>query len=392
MPTSPPSVGSRLRKLRWVVGDVAVVAGAAVLDVLIWGFDGQSRFVFMVPVPVVLTTTVGAFAVLLVRRNHPWIAFLSAWAYSVFWALLLLTYQPFTGLLISVYQFARHTNVRWGRHPLWLLLVPWMLDTYNAVVAIGTHASAVAVTAALWFALAAAVWLIGRGGWRTQRIYELEAANQTADHDLALQQQQMRFARELHDIVAHSISAVMFQAAGARAIAANRDPQLDEILKSIETASTRAMRELRRLLGLLHPEDDHDLVNAVASLDDLDDLIKTTRACSVNVRLSEEGQRIPLDPSVDHIAYRVLQESLTNTMKHGGPGAEVDLHLLWQRNQLRITARSHTGRGASRPNPEGPGGYGLRGLNQRVAGVGGHVEAGPLTDGYLVVARLPLDG
>lgn len=394
-----PAAQQLLRRSRWWAGgDVVLVTAALVLDLLIWGQDGRTRLGFTVPAGVVVATAVCAFPVLLLRRRRPWVAFATMWAYTVVWGSLLPTYQPFTGLLIALYEFARYADARVARQPLPLLIVPWTINTYNAVRASGAHPVATVVTAAVWCAIAATVWLAGRSAHRTQHIFELQTANQAAQAALALQQQQLRLARELHDIVAHSISAVMFQSAGARAAATTMDPQLEGALRAIETSSTQAMRELRRLLGLLHPEEDITSIEAVASLTEVEQLFETTRACAVDVRFSEEGQSVRLDPSVDHTAYRVLQESLSNTMKHGGAGAQAEVHLAWSVDKVRITVRSRPGlgpvrSGANGPNTSGhfsPSGFGLDGLRQRVSGVGGLLDAGPTPDGYLVIAELPL--
>lgn len=373
--------------------DVVLVGAALILDLLIWGFDGRSRLGITISPLVVMASAVPVFVALLSRRRRPWAAFLVVWLYSVCWGGLLPTYQPFIGLLVAVYHFARHHAAGVARGPLPLLAVPWGIDTYNAVVARGPTPTVLVVTAAIWSAIAATVWLVGRAGHRTQYGYELRTATQAAAAEAALEQQRLQLARELHDIVAHSISAVMFQAAGAQAAAQQLDPDLRAALNAIETSSTQAMRELRRLLGLMHPEaETTGSIEATASLDDLAPLLDTTRACSVTVRLREEGTPSPLDPSVDHTAYRVLQEGLANTMRHGGRGAEADIQLSWLPRTLRITVGSRTGPIADPPASSGGTGLGLglSGLRQRVTGVGGRFDARPQPGGFLIHAVLPL--
>ena len=383
---------ARRRRLR-VGGDIVFVGAAMVLDLLIWGGNGHTRLGFTVPAWVVVGSAVVAFSFLIVRRQHPWAAFVSLWIYSLMWGALLPTYSPFTGLLVVLYNFARRSELRVARRALVPLIVPWAINTYDAVVATGVKLSSVVVTAAIWCAIAATVWLAGRAAYRTQRIFELQTAKQAAEASLALQEQQLRLARELHDIVAHSLSAVMFQAAGARAAASTLDPQTDGALQAIETSATQATRELRRLLGLLHPEADATMVEAVASLHDLDQLLDTTRSCAVDVRFSEEGQRTRLDPSVDHTAYRVLQECLSNAMKHGGEGTEADVHLAWYSTTLRITVRTRNGRGPGRAvSASSQSGHGLNGLRQRMVGIGGRLDASRTPEGFLVIADLPLEG
>ncbi len=372
--------------------DIVLVSAGLALDLSIWGFDGQTRAGFAVQPWVIVMSGVAASAPLLVRRRHPWTAFWSVWVYSVLWGVLIPTYEPFVGLLIATYQFARHTEAALARRPLPLLLVPWTINTYNAVVASGEKPDGVVVTAAIWFALGASVWLAGRAGYRTQRLYELQTANQAIEAAMRLQQHQLSLARELHDIVAHSVSAVMFQAAGARAAAdSSLDPGLDDALQAIESSSIQATRELRRLLGLLHPEADTGSVEAVASLADLDQLIGMTRNCGVAVQITEQGVQSELDPSVDHTAYRVLQESLANVMKHGGLGARAEISFDWNPHSLRIAVRSWAGLESRPMTTGGPTGFGLSGLQERVSGVGGQLDAGPGPDSFLVVADLPVE-
>ena len=381
----PPIPGSRVR----AGVDMVLVAASLVLDLLVWGFDGHTRLGVVIPVGLVAATAVPVFATLLLRRRRPWTAFLSLWLYTVIWGALLPTYQPFTGLLIVLYQFARRTDSRTARQPLPLMVVPWAINTYDAVIARGVKPVDTVVTASLWLAMAATVWAVGRAGYRTQRIFELKQENQAAEAALTLQQERLHLARELHDIVTHAISAVMFQAAGAMAAGTDLTPKMRETLQNIETSSTQAMRELRRLLGLLQP--DGEALEAFASLSDLDQLLATTRACQIDIKVVQDGTPTCLDPSVDHTAYRVLQEALTNTMKHGGVGAQADVHLAWSPDQLCITVRSQPGL-TTTPSPAVtvPSGYGLRGLHQRVTSLGGHLEAGPTSDGFLVMAELPI--
>ena len=120
-------------------------------------------------------------------------------------------------------------------------------------------------------------------------------------------------------------------------------------------------------------------------------MLDTTRASGVAVHLIEDGPPTQLDPSVEHTAYWIIQEGPANTLKHGGLGAEADIHLEWQPNDLRITTRSRAGLiGLDRVNGEPESGHGLDGLRQRVARVGGTLDIRPGSNDFLLVAVLPL--
>ncbi|MDO5741217.1 MAG: histidine kinase, partial [Ornithinimicrobium sp.] len=224
--------------------------------------------------------------------------------------------------------------------------------------------------------------------------------------------ERQRIARELHDILSHSVSAMMMQAAGARAVAARlsqerpEDQRLDTVhdsLTTIEKTGSQSMRELHRLLGILRDREGEDTEGSVLNIDVSDglpgepvilnllDLVSLSRQSGLTVELHDSGAQRVLDPSVKTAAYRVVQESLTNALKHAGRGAVVDIFQVWQDDRLQLQVRSRAGHDGTRPGTPS-GGTGLFGLRERVELVGGHFESGWAGEEFVTTARLPLTG
>ena len=227
------------------------------------------------------------------------------------------------------------------------------------------------------------VWLAGRA-IRRRRYRERELI---VERDLgaraAVAEERARIARELHDVVAHAISVIVLQARGARHA---DEGERDEALAAIEATGADALAEMRRLLHILRAEDEEAALAPQPSLDQLDHLVGQVRDAGMPVELRVEGERRDLSPGVDLSAYRIVQEALTNALKHAGPArARVTLRYAADALELEIV---DTGRGAS----NGPGGgNGLPGMRERVAVFGGRLDSGPQRGGgFAVRARLPL--
>lgn len=232
------------------------------------------------------------------------------------------------------------------------------------------------------------VWGAGRLIYSVEARGEQEKRQQMME---AVRAERLYLARELHDIVSHSVSAMILQAAGAKALASSENAEVKAALDVIENTGIEAMVELHRLLGLLRaasPMDYRDGTEAPASLQDLEALVGSTRASGVDVEVSVEGHPAELDRSVGLTAYRIVQEALTNTIKHAGRGAAAQVHLRWEPEYLKLTIRDRAGLGAQGMTALSFG-HGLAGLRERVSLVGGFMEAGSTPDGFLLRAQLP---
>jgi len=245
----------------------------------------------------------------------------------------------------------------------------------------------------------ATAWILG-DNLRNRRAYlagledraarlEREQAEQARR---AVADERTRIARELHDVVAHNVSVMVVQAGAARRTI-ERDPDKARVaLTSVEETGRQALDEMRRLLGVLRTEDDATEQRAPQpSVNDLDSLVAHVRDAGLPVELVVEGEPRPLMSGVDMSAYRIVQEALTNSLKHAGP-ARAHVMLRYGDHDLCLEVVDD-GRGLAADAPaSNGGGHGLVGMRERVALFGGELKAGPRKGGgYAVSARIPLE-
>ncbi|MFL5865939.1 MAG: sensor histidine kinase [Thermoleophilaceae bacterium] len=240
--------------------------------------------------------------------------------------------------------------------------------------------------------LAAGAWLTGMvlRGRREAAALSARASALEREAQIASAEERSRMARELHDIVSHNLSVVVVQAAGARAQAEAEQPD-PGTLEKIERSGREALVEMRRLLGVLREDD--DAAPALAprpGLDQLAMLADGVRDAGLEVELEVDGDCGGLPPAIDLSAYRIVQEALTNTLKHAGPEARARVQV--HRNAEALTVEVLDDRsGQVSSGSRSGGGHGLVGMRERVTLLGGELSAGPRpTGGFAVKARLPL--
>ncbi|WP_457962761.1 histidine kinase [Arthrobacter sp. D1-29] len=221
----------------------------------------------------------------------------------------------------------------------------------------------------------------------SDRARRLEVEHQQ-ERSLAAADERSHIAREMHDIVAHSLSVIITQADGARYAAAASPELAPQALETIAAAGRSSLAEMRRLLGVLRREDMAS-TRPLPGLNDLDELFLSFRAASLQLRFEEAGTaRRLLPPGAELTAYRVFQEALTNVLKHAGPQARARATIEWQPRGLRIGVHDD-GRGASADPVQG-GGNGLRGMAERIRLYDGSLTAGPASGGgFQVSAFIP---
>jgi signal transduction histidine kinase len=216
----------------------------------------------------------------------------------------------------------------------------------------------------------------------------LERERELRAHE-AVAEERARIARELHDLVAHNVSVMVVQAGAERHALAPDQESTREALTSIEGAGRQALAEARRLLGMLRQDGQGEELAPQPSLEQVEFLVEQIERAGLPVKLSIDGERTPLPAGVDLCAYRVVQESLTNALKHAGP-AHAEVLLRYAPHALDVEVRDD-GAGAAQPNGDGAG-HGLIGMRERVALYGGRFHTGPREDGpgFEVRAHIPL--
>jgi signal transduction histidine kinase len=266
----------------------------------------------------------------------------------------------FTGVLLSVPGFG------WGDYVLWVGI------------------------------LAAAPWAVGRA-LRSRRLEAAQLEHRAARLErereerarIAVADERARIARELHDIVAHSVSVMVVQVGVVRRRIRGDRREESDLLSEVEGTGRQALAEMRRLLGLRRTDEDGLALAPQPTLERLPPLLEQLREAGLPVDLRTEGDPVPLPAGIDLAAYRIVQEALTNALKHAGPAhAAVAVRYAADALELEVT---DDGRGAV---AAGNGrGHGLIGMRERAALYGGTVEAGPAEHGgFTVRARLPLEG
>jgi signal transduction histidine kinase len=238
------------------------------------------------------------------------------------------------------------------------------------------------------------VWYIGRririrGEYLTllqERAAQLER-EKAAEARRAVAEERTRIARELHDVVAHRVSLMTVQAGAAKTVAADDPEGALRAMEAVEQAGRQALGELRHLLGVLRPEAGVDELGPRPGLADIPQLVEQLGEASLEVSLAMDGVPMDLPTRVDLSAYRIVQEALTNVLKHAGPGVRTEVRLSTDNHGVAIEVID-TGHGATIL----PGsGHGIVGMRERALLLGGSLDAGPRPGGgFQVIAYLPI--
>jgi signal transduction histidine kinase len=234
-----------------------------------------------------------------------------------------------------------------------------------------------------------AAWAVGRAlGERARRAADLEvhADRLKREQETAVAIERARIARELHDVIAHSVSVMTVQAGAARLLLDEDSARARQSLVAVEETGRQALAEMRRLLGILRGDERQTLAPQPGTAD-IESLVDQVRAAGLPVDVVVEGRPRALAPGIDLAAYRVVQEALTNALKHArATHAGVSIH--YGRDALELAVVND-----GRVPRDGRGGHGIVGMRERVTLYGGEFDAGPRSEGgYAVHARLPLDG
>ena len=221
------------------------------------------------------------------------------------------------------------------------------------------------------------------------RLLELEREERARR---AVQDERERIARELHDVVTHHVSVIVIQA-GAGLTALDRRPeQARTALSAIDRTGRQALTEMRRMLGILGESDagPEAAREPMPGLDRLGELLEQVRAAGLPVEVAITGARRALDPGVDLSAYRIVQEALTNVLKHAA-GARARVELTYEPTHLDIRITDEGGAGTRGIGGPGDGGHGVIGMRERAVLFGGTFESGPTPTGFGIHARMPVE-
>ncbi len=239
-----------------------------------------------------------------------------------------------------------------------------------------------------------------RSAGRAQSRVALVEERREYDMAAAAAHERARIGAELHDIVSHGLSIVILQTVAARVALADAPDEpaaVERRLEAVETTARSALDDMRRLLTLLRADDIEAAGGPAATLApavglaQLPALVEQVRAAGLPVELAGVGAGPDLPPGLDAAAYRIVQEALTNVIRHA-PGAPTAVRVLREPRALEVSVRNAAGSGA--PSTSGPkgSGFGLVGMRQRAELYGGELQVGPQAGGYLVAARFPVGG
>jgi signal transduction histidine kinase len=352
--------------------------------------------------PVVAALSLGLLGPLALRRTRP---VLAAGAVFVVAFLQVVVGEPLSPADLAV-PVAVHSITTYG--PRWAGLAGLATGLLGAVLAaLGVYGRfggndgplAFVFSSGAFGSLILASW--AAGALRRVRREQVEQLRERAhrleverdqESRLAAAAERARIARELHDIVAHSLSVIVAQADGGTYAGRSSPEAATAALGTVAATGRQALGDMRRLLGVLRTADP----NGLAPLPDVGavgDLVAGVRGSGVAVALDVVGAPRPLPPGAGLAAYRIVQEALTNVLKHAGPGAVAAVRLTWTRDALELTV-SDDGGAAAPPaaEPDVPSGQGITGMAERAALYGGSVQAVPREGGFTLHATLPYPG
>jgi signal transduction histidine kinase len=284
-------------------------------------------------------------------------------------------------MLVALYGVGRYaTDDRWSQIGL---------GGVFAVIALSATVEGVTpVEIGFGFVVAFVVWYLGRRlRLRSERASELER-EQAAEARRAIAEERTRIARELHDVVAHRVSLMTVQAGAAKTVAADDLESALQAMDAVEEAGRQALSELRHLLDVLRPETEVAGLGPQPGLGDVPRLVVQFEEAGLDVSITMDGAPPDLPARVDLSAYRIVQEALTNVLKHAGPTARTEVRISTDNHSVAIEVLDDGHGDTILPGA----GQGIVGMRERAQLLGGSLDAGPRPEGgFQVVAHLPIE-
>jgi signal transduction histidine kinase len=349
-----------------------------------------------VPVWLPYLVAAGVFLPLIIRREIPWLSLVLSGSFALVYAL-----NPFPpaftilGPMVAVYTVAAYGQ---RRHSALVAVLVAGLLIAAVVFAFSSGTRVVMEIIGAFVMLAAAAFLGDTAKSRRDYVAEVEqralAAEQARDEETLrrIDEERIGIAREVHDIVAHSLSIVAVQASAAEKLMDDDPEQARESIANIRSTSKEALGELRSMLDVLRTGTPDVPMAPSADLTQLDQLIDPVREAGLDVEFDVRGDvsTVPAYASVS--AYRIVQESLTNVVRHA-QARHVEVAVEISPRSLELTV-ADDGKGPGGGEPQDGGGHGLRGMNERIEALGGTFESGPAQtgSGFRVAATIPLAG
>lgn len=380
----------RHRPLLWDLLVTGFFVTAALIDYTSGGWKNVTENPTL-PGGLILTLSLGFSLPLPWRRTHPFAVLLTMVSFAVVNAWTGALLQAALIQLVALFNVALRSHLRTLIWSYALTLVPFVVTAFRYPAEQGFDqnvfpaATSLALTAVIGIAVRTRQEYLASLVERARRL-EIERDQQL---QLAAAAERARIAREMHDIIGHNLSVITSLADGGRYAATKNPDRAAQALDAIGTTSRQAMSELRRLLDILREESDPTAELAPQpSLTDIDHLIAGVRAAGLPVHTTVHGNA-PLPPGRQLTVYRVIQEALTNTLKHGGPQATSQVVMAYGNSGAVTVTVTDTGVGSTVPVTDGRG---LPGMRERTALYGGTLEAGPLPHphrGWRVHLHLP---
>jgi signal transduction histidine kinase len=369
----------------WAADAVLAVFLALVSVAILGGLGGEGRFRDARVVAV--AAALGHTLVLVARRRAPRLVLGASVGFGLVYAM---TGLPLVGLgpavVVPVYTVGSRCSRRDGLAGL---------AAAEAAVVVAQLLAAQPEQGSTWVANAVvlgAAWVLGEQARRRREaamVHEDRARRlEAAEGELArraVADERLRIARELHDVVAHSMSVIAVQAGTGRLVLDDEPEVAREALATIETTSRSALAEMRRLLGVLRSDDDPGVLGPMPGLGDVAELAAQTAQAGLRVEVRTEGETRQLPVGADLAAFRIVQEALTNVRKHAGAN-RAWVVLRYTSDQLVLEVRDD----GTSPGGCAGGGHGLVGMRERAALYGGDLHASPLPGGgFGVIAHIP---
>ena len=392
-PMPRPPLTKRLRPGDWLAIDCVTAVLLAVVFLV-----GSTRPAYGIPISVAYLLALVSTLPVAVRRIWPLPVLGVVLAGSVAAMAIGTGKDPSVAVALALYLVPLRYPRRTSAAVLAGVLAATAAGTVAGGAALGySEAGNVAARVAGEAAFLAAAWAIG-AAVREQRAYaagvreqaERRVQAQLAEARRTVAEERLRIAREMHDVVAHSLSLIAMQAGVGNYVAGARPEEAARALASIEATSRAAMREMRRLVGVLRDDQAEPELAPAHGLADVGQLITGTADAGVRVQLEIRGIQRRVPPGVDLAAYRIVQEALTNVVKHAQTTeSRVVVTYADDGVGLEITDAGH---GAPADCVTASTGHGIAGMAERVSVFGGEFHAGPVPGrGFRVAARLPLD-